>query len=178
MKSLKKITKELTDPHKKYEHKELKTPKDKSKDSKASFSTSRYEKKDRTNSRTDKKSIDFKHSRDSRDRHFDSHKNIPKIKIKRTTEMTKSRQKEEKMSKNKQFVDETEELFFCFTKKTKKTGVPNANSQLRSSSIASNSVRKSSKKSLLSPRNIKMNKVTSPPNIKQQKSPQQRKNFG
>ena len=31
MKSLKKITKELTEPHKKYESKELKTPKNKSK---------------------------------------------------------------------------------------------------------------------------------------------------
>jgi hypothetical protein len=93
MKSLKKITKELTDPHKKYEHKELKTPKDKSKDSKASFSISKYDKKDRTLSRTDKKSIDFKHSRDSRDKHLDSHKNIPKIKIKRPNEIGKSRQK-------------------------------------------------------------------------------------
>lgn len=92
--------------------------------------------------------------------------------------MAKSRQKEEKRGTQKHFVDETEELFFCFTKKTKKSGVPtNANSQLRSSSIASNSGRKSSKKSLLSPRNIKMNKVTSPPNIKHEKSPH-RKKFG
>ena len=47
MKSLKKITKELTDPHKKYQLKDHKIT-NKSKDSKTSFSISKYEKKDRT----------------------------------------------------------------------------------------------------------------------------------
>lgn len=50
MKSLKKITKELTDPNKRYEIKEQKTN-NKSKESKTSFSISKYEKKDRTVSR-------------------------------------------------------------------------------------------------------------------------------
>ena len=40
MRSLKKITKELTDPHKKYEQKQGKTSKNRSKQSKTSFSIS------------------------------------------------------------------------------------------------------------------------------------------
>ena len=58
MKSLKKITKELTDPHKKYQTKELRTPKNKSKESKTSFSLSKHEKKDRSLSRNSKKHME------------------------------------------------------------------------------------------------------------------------
>jgi hypothetical protein len=91
--------------------------------------------------------------------------------------MGKSRNREEKKSRSKQVIDETEELFFCFTKKTKKThGVASPTSQLRSSSIGSNSARsKNSKKSILSPRNMKI-KATN--GLKSPKSPPKRRNIG
>jgi predicted ATP-dependent endonuclease of OLD family len=106
MKSLKKITKELTDTVKKYEQKELKTSKNKSRDSKASFSISKHDKKERTMSRTnvDKKSIDYRVS-ESRERPLGFQKAIPKVKSKKSNEMMKSRQREEKKSKSKQYVD-------------------------------------------------------------------------
>lgn len=91
--------------------------------------------------------------------------------------MVKSRNREEKKSRTKQIIDETEELFFCFTKKTKKTqGMASPNSQMRSSSIGSTSAKsKNSKKSLLSPRNMKIKPANG---LKTPKSPPQRKNLG
>lgn len=93
--------------------------------------------------------------------------------------MMKSRQRDLKKSRNKEIVDETEELFFCFSKKTKKTqGRYDNGSHLRSSSIASNSMSKSkTKKNILSPKNVKL-KMNSPVANKLSKSPPKRKNLG
>ncbi len=68
MKSLKKITKELTEPPKKYEEKDLRTL-NKSKENKTSFSNSKPNTKERTLSRNDtlKKSPTFKDNKDHRD---------------------------------------------------------------------------------------------------------------
>lgn len=68
MKSLKKITKELTEPPKKYEEKDLRAL-NKSKENKTSFSNSKPNPKERTLSKNDtlKKSPTFKDTRDIRD---------------------------------------------------------------------------------------------------------------
>lgn len=108
-----------------------------------------------------------------------SQKHLPKMKEKKSppgnAAMGRSRQKEEKKSKSKQYIDETEELFFCFTKKTKKTqGVASPSSQMRSSSIGSSSAKsKPAKKSVLSPRNLKVKGTPKTP-----KSPPKRRNIG
>lgn len=92
MRSLKKITKELADPNKKYESKEHRVG-NKSKDSKTSFSISKYEKKDRTVSKNEtiKKSRELK-EKQSKEKLLPNNRIIPKIKSKKSNDLMRSRQ--------------------------------------------------------------------------------------
>lgn len=103
---MKKITKELTEPAKKFEENQLKVM-NKSRENKTSFSIS---KKERTLSKNEtlKKSPNYKEKdgKEKQEKQAGNVKGTPKVKSKKSpNEMVKSRNREEKRSRSKQIID-------------------------------------------------------------------------